>query len=151
MTIVDLNKTEGRTFPARRRTRNIVGGSSPIQATHFAMGIVELEPKGGQVPWHNHEQEEVYLLLDGGEAEMCLGENRQTISPGQAIYIPSGEYHQLTNISHTTIRMLYCYGPAGSVDHWKQELEGTLPKAGVDVPPLPGGAWPQCTDKPDQP
>ena len=30
--------------------------------------------------------------------------------------------------------MLYIYGPAGDVAHWKQELAGTLPNAG-DVPP----------------
>jgi hypothetical protein len=41
--------------------------------------------------------------------------------------------------------MMYCYGPAGDVAHWRQELDGTLPKAGVDVPPLPAGANPQCT------
>jgi hypothetical protein len=45
--------------------------------------------------------------------------------------------------------MLYCYGPAGDVAHWRQELEGTLPKAGIDVPPLPPGAQPQCTLKPE--
>ena len=33
--------------------------------------------------------------------------------------------------------MLYCYGPAGDVAHWKQELSGTLPRAGVEAPPLP--------------
>ena len=28
----------------------------------------------------------------------------------------------------------------GAVAHWRQELSDTLPKAGVDVPPLPEGA-----------
>jgi hypothetical protein len=32
------------------------------------------------------------------------------------------------------------------VAHWKQELAGTLPKAGVDAPMLPKGAWPQCRE-----
>jgi hypothetical protein len=57
-------------------------------------------------------------------------------------------FHQLTNVGSTPLRMMYCYGPAGDVAHWRQELEGTLPKAGVEAPPLPDGAWPQCTDKP---
>ena len=38
--------------------------------------------------------------------------------------------------------MIYCYGPAGDVAHWRQELDGTLPKAGEEAPPLPEGAWP---------
>jgi mannose-6-phosphate isomerase-like protein (cupin superfamily) len=147
MIIADLNQMDGRTFPARRRTRNIVGGASPIQATNFAMGQVILEPNGGQVPWHNQEQEEIYFIVEGN-GEICLGEQRQPISSGQSVYIPPTIFHQLTNTGDTPMKMIYCYGPAGDVAHWKQELEGTLPKAGIDVPPLPEGAAPQCTAKP---
>ena len=147
MIIADLNKIEGRTYPARRRTQNVVGGASPIQCEHFSMGYVTLEPNGGQVPWHNQEQEEVYFVLEG-TGEMCLGEERQTVTGGQAVYITPGVFHQITNIGDTPLKMIYCYGPAGDVAHWKQELEGTLPKAGIDVPPLPEGAHPQCTEKP---
>lgn len=147
MIIADLKTMEGRTFPARRRTRNLVGGASPIQAENFAMGLVVLEPNGGQVPWHNQEQEEIYFILEGN-GEVCLGEERREISSGQAVYIPHKVFHQLTNTGETPMKMIYCYGPAGDVAHWRQELEGTLPKAGVDVPPLPAGAAPQCTDKP---
>ena len=147
MIIADLNKTAGRTYPARRRTQNLVGGMSPIHCEHFCIGNVTLEPNGGQVPWHNQEQEEVYFVVEG-TGEMCLGEERQTVAGGQAVYIPPGVFHQLTNTGGTPLRMIYCYGPAGDVDHWKQELAGTLPKEGVDVPPLPEGARPQCTEKP---
>lgn len=148
MIIADLATIDGRTYPARRRTQNLVGGASPIQASMFSMGCVTLEPRGGQVPWHNQQQEEVYFVIEG-TGEMCLGDERTTMTAGQAVYIPSGVFHQLTNIGDAPLVFLYCYGPAGDVDHWKQELAGTLPRAGVDVPPLPKGAWPQCTDKPD--
>jgi mannose-6-phosphate isomerase-like protein (cupin superfamily) len=147
MIIADLARIAGRTYPARRRTQNLVGGASPIQARNFAIGNVTLEPDGGQVPWHNQEQEEVYFIVEG-TGEMCLGEERTTLTTGQAVFIPSGVYHQLTNIGATPLRMIYCYGPAGDVAHWRQELDGTLPKAGIDVPALPAGAQPQCTEKP---
>jgi rSAM/selenodomain-associated transferase 2 len=40
--------------------------------------------------------------------------------------------------------------PGGDVAHWRQELEGTLPPAGIRAtPPLPEGAAPQCTKKPE--
>lgn len=147
MIIADLSKIEGRTYPARRRTQNLVGGASPIQAGNFSMGFVTLEPRGGQVPWHNQEQEEVYFVLEG-TGEMCLGKERLTMTAGQAAYIPPGQFHQLTNTGDELLRFLYCYGPAGDVAHWRQELAGTLPKAGAEAPPLPDGAWPQCTDEP---
>jgi mannose-6-phosphate isomerase-like protein (cupin superfamily) len=144
MTIADLAKIAGRTYPARRLTKNVVGGASPIQATNFSLGYVTLDPNGGQVPWHNQNQEEIYFVVEGS-GEMCLGEECTTLSTGQAVYIPCGVFHQLTNTGDTPLRMIYCYGPAGDVAHWRQELEGTLPRAGVDVPALPEGAIPQCT------
>ncbi len=147
MIIADLAGTEGRTFPARRTTRSVVGGASPIQAQHFALGVVVLEPNGGQVPWHSQEQEEVYFILEGS-GEMCLGDERRVITSGQAVYIPSRVFHQLTNTSVVPMKMLYCYGPAGDVAHWRQELEGTLPRASVNAPPLPHGAATQCITPP---
>ena len=147
METVDLDDTNGRRYPARRVTKNLVGGSSPIEAEHFCMGVATLDPDGGQVPWHNHPQEEVYVVLRG-TGEMCVGDERAEITEGQAVYISSGEYHQLTNIGSEPLHMLYCYAPAGDVDHWRHELNGTLPKAGEDAPLLPEGARPQHTGAP---
>jgi mannose-6-phosphate isomerase-like protein (cupin superfamily) len=147
MIVSDLSQIAGRRYPARRRTQNLAGGVAPIQARNFSMGNVTLDPKGGQVPWHNQEQEEVYFIVEG-EGEMCLGEERVRVTSGQMVYIPSGVFHQLTNVGDTPLRMIYCYGPAGDVAHWRQELDGTLPRAGHEAPALPEGAWPQCTEKP---
>ena len=146
MIVADLKAIQGRTYPARRETKNLAGGASPIQTKNFSMGYVALEPNGGQVPWHDHEQEEVYFIIEGA-GEMCVGREMQIVCAGQAVFVPPGEFHQLTNTAGRELRMIYCYGPAGDVAHWRQELAGTLPKAGVDVPPLPDGASPQCTDK----
>jgi len=148
MTIADLAQIAGRVYPARRRTQNLVGGASPIQASNFSMGLVTLEPGGGQVPWHNQDQEEIYFIIEG-TGEMCLGGERRTLSTGQAAYIPPRVFHQLTNTGDSPLRMIYVYGPAGDVAHWRQELDGTLPRAGEDAPPLPAGAQPQCTKKPE--
>ncbi len=147
MIIADLLQIPGRTYPARRRTQNLVGGASPIQATNFSLGHVTLEPNGGQVPWHQQDQEEIYFIAEGS-GEMCLGEERTAVHAGQAVYIPPQVFHQLTNTGATPMRMIYCYGPAGEVAHWRQELAGTLPRAGVDAPALPQGAQAQCTEKP---
>lgn len=146
MIIADLKTVAGRTYPARRRTQNLVGGASPIQARSFCMGYVTLEPRGGQVPWHNQDQEEVYFVICG-TGEMCIGKECQTLGAGEAAYIPPREYHQITNLSDEPLVMIYCYGPAGEVAHWRQELDGTLPEAGADAPPLPIGAALQYSAK----
>ncbi len=149
MIIADLENIAGRRYPARRRTQNLVGGASPVQARNFAMGFVTLDPDGGQVPWHNQDQEEVYFIIEG-IGEMCLGDEVAEMKAGQLVQIPPGMFHQMSNRGTTPLKMLYCYGPAGDVAHWRQELAGTLPKAGADAPPLPKNAqYPQCTDLPD--
>ena len=89
MIIADLAEIAGRSYPARRRTQNLVGGASPIQASNFSMGNVTLEPNGGQVPWHNQDQEEIYFIVEG-TAEMCLGEERSIVHGGQAWPSPRG-------------------------------------------------------------
>ncbi len=139
MKIIDLGAAEGRRFPAGRLTKNVVGGQSPVQSAHFALGVVTLDPDGGQVPWHNQEQEEVYFIVEGS-GEMCLGRERAVLGAGQAVAIPPGVYHQITNLGQTPLTLIYCYGPAGDVAHWRQELDGTLPRAGIDAPTLPDGA-----------
>ncbi|HNV03165.1 MAG TPA: cupin domain-containing protein [Vicinamibacterales bacterium] len=139
MTIVNLDAVEGRRFPAGRRTKHIVGGLSPIQSCHYALGFVTLDADGGQIPWHSQDQQEVYFIVEG-TGEMCLGAERATVGAGQAVAIPSGVFHQITNVGPTPLRLLYCYGPAGDAAHWRQELDGTLPRAGVEAPPLPDGA-----------
>ena len=150
MIIADLSEIAGRAYPARRRTQNLVGGASPIQASNFSMGQVTIEPNGGQVPWHNKEQEEIYFVVEGS-GEMCLGDEKTTLAAGQAVYIPRGVFHQLTNTGSSPLRMIYCYGPAGDVAHWRQELDGTLPRAGIEAPSLPAGATPQCCGKSTEP
>ena len=143
MILSDLNTTPGRRYPAGRLTQNIAGGASPIQAQNFAMGLITLDPDGGQTPWHNQEQEEVYLVLQG-VVEVCVGGERRVLAQGQAAHIPCRVFHQATNIGRGPAQFIYCYGPAGDVAHWRQELDGTLPRAGVDgTPPLPEGAQPQ--------
>lgn len=149
MIIADLAKIEGRRYPARRRTQSMVGEGLSIVAENVCLGHVTLDPKGGQVPWHNQEQEEMYFIIEG-TAEMCLGGERQVLTTGQMVYIPPQVFHQLTNIGDTPLRMMYCYAPRGDVAHWRQELAGTLPRAGIEAPPLPAGAQPQCTAKPEE-
>ena len=80
MIVADLARIDGRSYPARRRTQNLVGGASPIQAKDFALGYVTLEPERGQAPWHNQEQEEVYFIVRGGGVMRIDGEEVDSVS-----------------------------------------------------------------------
>ena len=135
MIVADLATLTGRTYPARRRTQNLVGGASPIQAKNFSMGFVTLEPNGGQVPWHNQNQEEVYFIIEG-TGEACLGTERQTLAAGQAAYIPCGVFHQLTNVGTTPLAEASAV--AGATVSARRTFAGNDPAAGSPD----GNAWP---------
>ena len=139
MIIADLAQIAGRTYPARRRTQNLVGGVSPIQATNFSMGHVTLEPNGGQVPWHNQEQEEIYFIVEG-TGEMCLGEERidgpdraGRVHPAHGLP-PVDQYRRHADAHDLLLRPGRRRGPLapGTRRH--------AAAAGVDVPALPEGA-----------
>jgi len=55
------------------------------------------------------------LTVVEGNGEVCLGEERQSLTSGQMDCISSGVFHQLTNIGTTPLRMIYCYGTANPV------------------------------------
>lgn len=139
MQIVDLNTTEGRRYPARRRTRNLVGGAAAIQARNFSMGFVVLDPQGGQVPWHNQEQEEVYFVIQG-TGEMCLGDEKQTVTGGQAVFIPPGVFHQMTNVGDTPCRCSTATARRATSPTGSRNWRGRSPK--------PAPARPRCPRAP---
>ena len=76
--------------------------------------VAQTPPDGGQTPWHNQEQEEVYIVLEGS-VEICLGAERRVLTQGQAVYIPPTVFHQITNVGQSYARFMYIYGPAGDV------------------------------------
>ena len=144
----DLNEMEGMQFPARRWGRSITNGTSPITTSGFTAGLSILEPRGGQVPWHNHpdRQNELYVILQG-KAQMCVGDETVELQGPTAMFIPGTHWHQLTNVDpELPVPLIYCYEGSVAAPHWWQERDGVLPSAGAkENPPLPADAFPQCT------
>ncbi|MGE5620794.1 MAG: cupin domain-containing protein [Sphingomonadaceae bacterium] len=123
MDLVRLQDVEGTRFPAGRWTRLLVGQGA-LQAENFVIGHSTQSPGGG-IPRHAHHNEEVYLCL-AGRVEVTVGEETQIMEPVSAVYIPSNVPHSLRNLADGESVILFVYSPAGLVDHWQEELEGTL-------------------------
>lgn len=69
-------------------------------------------PAGGRTTPHYHRQvEEIYYLLEG-TGLMQIGQETRVVGPGDAIAIPPGEIHQITNTGSETLRFLCCCAPA---------------------------------------
>lgn len=118
-----IQDVPGTVFPAGRRTRVIVGPDAPAEANGFVMGHVTIFP-GGEVPEHDHPQEEVYFIVQG-EGTLTLDGNVYPMPAGSYVYISPHSVHRLCNNTGSDLIMLFCYGPKSVVDHWQQELDGT--------------------------
>jgi len=67
-------------------------------------------PAGDCTDRHYHKQtEEIYFILEG-KGIMEINDTARDVSPGDAILIPPGSWHQIT--ASTTIRFLCCCAPA---------------------------------------
>lgn len=69
-------------------------------------------PPGASTVAHYHPRaEEIYYLL-AGSGRMQIGEEFQDVGPGDAIAIPPGQVHQITNTGGQTLLFLCCCAPA---------------------------------------
>ncbi|MDK2896702.1 MAG: hypothetical protein PWP04_822 [Candidatus Atribacteria bacterium] len=64
-------------------------------APYFALRYFEVEP-GGQTILDQHQHDHGVFILRG-KGTVLLGEEKKEVSPGDVIYIPPGEVHQLIN------------------------------------------------------
>ena len=69
-------------------------------------------PAGGSTTPHQHPQtEEIYYILEGCGRMWIEGEAHD-VGPGDAIAIPPGRTHQITNTAGATLKFLCCCAPA---------------------------------------
>jgi len=68
-------------------------------------------PVGGSTTPHYHVvTEEIYFITHGSAEMIIAGEARQ-VSAGDAIAIPPGQVHQITNSGDVELRFLCCCAP----------------------------------------
>jgi mannose-6-phosphate isomerase-like protein (cupin superfamily) len=68
-------------------------------------------PAGASTTPHFHPKtEEIYYLLEGS-ASMRIGDEIRTVGPGDAIAIPPGLVHQITNTGDVVLKFLCCCAP----------------------------------------
>ena len=76
----------------------------------------EVLPVGSCVGRHHHlETEEIYYILQGS-GEMTVGDEVRAVEAGDAIFIPRGQTHTLSNTGQTPMTLLLVCGPAYSYE-----------------------------------
>jgi len=69
-----------------------------------------LPPGSSTIPHYHVKTEEIYYLLEG-EGLMRVGDETRRVSAGDAIAIPPGQIHQITNTGGETLKFLCCCAP----------------------------------------
>ena len=69
-----------------------------------------LPPGGSTITHHHVRTEEIYYVLEG-RGRMQLGDQTRDVGPGDAIAIPPGAIHQMTNVGADCLKFLCCCAP----------------------------------------
>lgn len=69
-----------------------------------------LPPGGATTPHHHVKTEEIYYILSG-QGSICVGGETRQVGPGDAIAIPPGASHQITNPGPEELKFLCCCAP----------------------------------------
>ena len=109
MDIINLAETASFTTKDGSEIRELLAHrNSCIRKQSLAEARV---PPGARTAPHYHPQtEEIYYILSG-TAEMRIGDETRAVVPGDAIAIPPGQVHHITNTGETWLVFLCCCAP----------------------------------------
>jgi len=79
--------------------------------TNQSLAEARLPVGTSTLPHYHPRTEEIYYVLTGS-GRMKLESEVRDVKPGDAIAIPPGERHQISNIGSETLRFLCCCAPA---------------------------------------
>jgi len=75
-----------------------------------SLAEARLPPGAATAPHHHVKTEEVYYVLEG-HGLMRVGEALCQVTVGDAVAIPPGETHQITNTGDRVLKFLCCCAP----------------------------------------
>lgn len=73
------------------------------------LAIARLD-KGRTIEAHRDPMEEIYFILSG-QGEMTVDDETRPVKPGDAVWIPTGSLHQLTNTGEEPLVILVPASP----------------------------------------
>ncbi len=85
-----------------------------------------LAPGRSTAPHHHMRTEEIYYVL-AGQGLMRVGAEQRQVRPGDAVAIPPGQSHQITNIGSEVLKFLCSCAPG--YEHDDTVLEPERPEA----------------------
>ena len=78
--------------------------------TNQSLAEARLPPGASTTPHYHPRAEEIYYILEG-HGQMRIGSDTKLVGRGDAIAIPPGEIHEITNTGRETLQFLCCCAP----------------------------------------
>lgn len=73
-----------------------------------------LQPNSGRGPYHYHSNSDnLYFVLEG-RARVLIEGQEHFAGPGEAVFIPAGERHDVANVGEGELRIIEVKAPADS-------------------------------------
>lgn len=79
--------------------RHTIFGTVPIRTfagQHIQLSLVDM-PEGGVVDWHQHDNEQMGMMVSG-RARFQIGEEERILGPGEFYFIPGGVRHRVAPV-----------------------------------------------------
>ena len=80
--------------------------NAPVEKQSLAEATI---PAGGATDRHYHKESEEFYFIQEGRGRMEIDGETREVSPGDAILIPPGAWHQITALS--PLKLLCCCSP----------------------------------------
>jgi mannose-6-phosphate isomerase-like protein (cupin superfamily) len=86
---------------------------------HLQLVVMALKP-GEDIGEEAHETHDQFFRVEEGKGEIMIDGARHKIKDGDAIIVPAGAHHNLTNTGDEPLKVYTLYGPPNHVDHLVQ-------------------------------
>lgn len=109
MDVVNIADAEAFTTKDGSEIRELLSHrNSSIRKQSLAEARLPL--RGSTEPHHHPRTEEIYYILEG-EGRMQIGGEIRGVSAGDAVAIPPGAIHTITNTGRVVLKFLCCCAP----------------------------------------
>jgi mannose-6-phosphate isomerase-like protein (cupin superfamily) len=109
MDIINLAKTESFTTKDGSEIRELLAHRNSC-VRRQSLAEARVRPGARTTPHYHPQTEEIYYILSG-EAQMRIGDETAAVVPGDAIAIPPGQVHHITNTGDKPLVFLCCCAP----------------------------------------
>lgn len=109
MDVVNIDRVEPFTTKDGSQIRELMAGRNSC-VRNQTLAEARLPAGSSTTPHHHVHTEEIYYLLEGRGRMTIDGDTRDVVS-GDAIAIPPGAVHEITNIGADVLKFLCCCSP----------------------------------------